>query len=298
MDGDSRNNAVLSFIAKYCAGRTRVEGYARALWADYQTLDIADLAHFVAEFTSGNDEKFWQRMWEMQLASRLLRLGHVTKSPAYGPDFRIEHGGRVVWIEAISPSPQGLPEEWRSFPALGIVKSFDTPNTEILLKWTAALKEKRAKFAGYERAGITGEQDACVIAINGAQLTTFWQADCGVSQLPWAVETVFPIGPLQAVFTAGKPDVTTRVSERFENLTRNNSPVSLVSFLRPECAGISALIGCSQGIEPDMSLPACIVHNPLARAPLPIGLLGPETEEWRAEPIDGEPGEFRLGRVS
>lgn len=297
MAHEAQNELVLSFLARYCAGRTRLAGYARALWADYQQLDIGDLGHFVAEFTSGDDEKFWQRMWEMQLGSRLLRLGHSTKSPAHGPDYRVEHGGRAVWIEAISPSPKGLPEDWRSFPAPGTIKAFKTPNTEILLKWTGALKEKRSKFQGYARAGITGPQDACVIAINGAQLTTFWSADYGISQMPWAVETVFPIGPLQAVFTAGEPGVTTNVSERFEIRTRNNSPVSLVSFLLPDCADISALIGCSRGVEPDMSLPAFIVHNPLARAPLPLGLLGPEAEEWRAVPVEGVPGEFNLGRV-
>ena len=297
MASELQTELVLSFLARYCAGRTRLEGYTRALWADYRQLDIGDLGHFVSEFTSGDNEKFWQRMWEMQLGSHLLRLGHSARSPAHGPDYRVEHDGRVVWIEAMSPSPKGLPEDWLSFPAPGTSKTFTTPNTEILLKWTGALKEKRAKFQGYARDRITGPQDACVIAINGAQLTTFWAADYGISQMPWAVEAVFPVGPLQAVFTAGKPGVTTRISERFEIRTRNDSPVSLISFLLPDCADISALIGCSRGVEPDMSLPACIIHNPLARVPLPLGLLGAETEEWQAVPVDGVPGGFSLGRV-
>jgi hypothetical protein len=43
--------------------------------------------------------------------------------------------------------------------------------------------------------GIVGAADAYVIAINGCLLSAFPNSR-GISQMPFGVETVFPVGPL------------------------------------------------------------------------------------------------------
>lgn len=53
-----------------------------------------------------------QRVWEMMLAANFHALGFTMTSPDDGPDLRIEHDGRVVWIEAICPTAVGIPEQW------------------------------------------------------------------------------------------------------------------------------------------------------------------------------------------
>jgi hypothetical protein len=68
----------------------------------------------------------------------------------------------------------------------------------VLLRWTAAFKEKWQKLQEHQRKGIVGPDDAYVIAISGVQLGSIGSIsmDYGISGLPLAVETVFPVGPL------------------------------------------------------------------------------------------------------
>jgi hypothetical protein len=115
--------------------------------------------------------------------------------------------------------------------------------------------------------------------------------------MPWAVEVVFPIGPIQAVFTAGRDDVKMKQGERHEVLNLNGSSVPLYPFITTECSGISALITCTTSFSPDMSLPLFIAHNPLAAVPIPLGLFGKTANEWQAVPVDDAPGELIISRV-
>lgn len=290
---------LISAISAYLGPRVakRRAAYVQALWGDYLKLDVADFDHFVSQLTNGDDEQFSQRVWELQFGSHLFRLGYDVKSAKRGPDFRFEVGGLNVWVEATSPAPRGIPKEWFSFPSEGAGTSYDTPNKEMLLRWTAAFRQKMKKFDDYARSGITAAGDACVIAVNGSQLSGFFQDNFGELQLPWAVEVVFPVGTIRAVFTVGQDDVTMERELRYEITKPNGSPVSLHPFITPECSGISALISCTTSYSPDMRLPLCIAHNPLAAVPIPLGLFGEAAEEWQAVPVGGVVGEFSLSRV-
>ena len=71
------------------------------------TLGLAT-EHFVTEFTTGTRSRELQRAWEMRVASHLDALGHRLTSPAHGPDFRFEHAGAAIWVEAAGPVPSLL----------------------------------------------------------------------------------------------------------------------------------------------------------------------------------------------
>jgi hypothetical protein len=291
--------SVRQFLRAHCRSSEPLRAYAEGLWEDYSNLAIADVGHFVNELTSGSNEKFWQRMWEMQLGRTLTLLGHNPFSPAHGPDYQILHGGSRIWIEAISPSPKGLPADWMQGlddTHLGTVVR-TLPHENILLKWTAAFKEKCRKFETYARDGITSAGDACVIAINGSQLGHFVIGDSGISQMPWVVETVFPVGPLQVPVNQGKIQGPGTVSERFEIRTRNDSPVGLYPFLVASYSGISAAVGCNARYTGESNLPLCVVHNPMATVKLPMGLFGPTAAEWVAVPTDAARLHFDLTRI-
>jgi hypothetical protein len=58
--------------------------------------------------------------------------------------------------------------------------------------------------------------------------------------------------------------------------------VPVGNFLDPAYAGVSALLGCSTCYAPNGALEIVVVHNPLARNPLPVGFLG-ATTEYQAE---------------
>jgi hypothetical protein len=108
-----------------------------------------------------------------------------------------------------------------------------------------------------------------VIAINGCRTTGLGYQDNGITQLPFAVEAVFPVGPLAV------------------RVNRNDGPVVGDAFhTAPEYANVSAILGCGRS-HMRFGLPLAVVHNPLARVSLQPGLLGADKEYV----VDNE-GEF------
>jgi hypothetical protein len=73
--------------------------------------------HFLAELKAGDDGKFWSAIWEAMLYRHLKACGFnlrnkTAASGQIGPDFGFDHDGRTIWIEAVVPSPEGIPAEW------------------------------------------------------------------------------------------------------------------------------------------------------------------------------------------
>ena len=74
----------------------------------------------------------------------------------------------------ICPAPTGIPEQWLNPRGEGL----QFPHEAILLRWTAAIKEKAQKLLGnpatetkgYLQKGVVGEQDVYVVAVNARML--------------------------------------------------------------------------------------------------------------------------------
>lgn len=276
---------VYEFLAGYFQGNP--QGFATywALWVRHSAANLAG-AHFVEEFTGGSKPKFMQRVWEMVLGQHLIACGHeITTRPEGQPDYRFELGGRVVWVEAISPEPgPDLPEEWTTYILpLPKFQVGTFPHKELLLRWTGAFKEKARKFCDYKTKGVVAPSDICVIAIDGSQLSKM-PTTHGIPQVPFIVETVFPIGPLAIEVNreTGKLGSATHTVQRMIE-TRNQSPVYKEPFLRPEFSGISAVLGAYGSSGLAGSLPLQVAYNPLAKSPLRPGRLGESAEEWGAK---------------
>ena len=109
------NAQVLAFLDKQYPNAPNYKASLVALWEKYQALGLPN-AHFVSEFTSGKKSVVFQRVWEMMLARHLDAQGHHLTTAAEGPDFRFRHNGLVVWVEAVSPEPMGVPEHWLEHP--------------------------------------------------------------------------------------------------------------------------------------------------------------------------------------
>jgi hypothetical protein len=129
------------------------------LWDKYKSLALPN-SNFVAELASGKKEAVYQRVWEMMLARHLDAIGYKVTTADEGPDFRIEHDGKAVWVEAICPEPKGIPQHYLEGPKPGEFKVGDVPHNEVLLRWTAAVKEKSEKLDGYRKKGIVKPGDA------------------------------------------------------------------------------------------------------------------------------------------
>jgi type I restriction enzyme S subunit len=166
-----------------------------------------------------------------------------------------------------------------------------------LLRWTTALDAKWKKLAEYREKGIVGPSDGYVVAINGCQLSRFPDSR-GITQMPFGVEAVFPVGPL--VYRVDGATGRIRdgsISERFHIINANNTAIPTTPFVDPNYSGVSALIGCVAVRTCGKPLDLHVVHNPRADVPLPLGSLGGRDDEWIAAPVPNEPDEFELKRV-
>lgn len=242
------------------------------------------------KLASEDDYIFWQQFSEVLLAHQLINFGIQPSHQDVGPDFLIELDGKKIWIEIITPEPNGIPEDWVNY-------KFNTcavkrPNEEILLRWTSAISskvkvlmgdvDKRRK--GYLEKGIVSEDDAYVIAVNARLLRGFGGAFPeleGLSQLPFAVEATFGVGPFCLQIQQGSPEVVSSGhQERPSIVNKNEAEVPVKIFLDPYYAPISAIwaVDIDEELLIGKPKPMVVVHNPTAANPVPRNFLPADSE--------------------
>lgn len=249
---------------------------------------------FVIELTSENDSKFWSCISEALLADRLRdKIFPKRSAIGEGPDFLVLNGDNNVWIEVICPEARNIPMGWLKFEK----DSTDFPHVDILLRWTAAIKEKSEKLIGnldgsvkgYIQSGVVSSSDAYVIAINGCQLRNGpFSSLMGISQFPFAVEAVFPVGPLQLKINRDTHEVVEQRHQHRPNIiNRNNAQVPAYTFLDPRFKPISAIwaVDVNGGNIIGNSEPMAVIHNPIALNPIPVGYL-PADSEYVTKPCN------------
>ena len=292
---------VKAFLSERWASRPRALAYYTGLWEGHLSAGLAN-DHFVSEFTGGTDYVFFQRVWEMLLARHLRACGHnISSSPEGEPDFRLEHNGVVVWIEAVSPQPG--PDLTPDYPASGET----VPHKEMLLRWTTAFDAKWKKGSAYRLNGVIKPQDAYVIAIDGSQLSKFPLAH-GASRTPYIVEATLGVGPLAFMLdNTTNRFLGTTLTVRYSIDNKNKSPVKTERFFSRCCSGVSAVIGFSAPLFPDSTLPMPdpilpiqVSYNPLADVALKPNSFGASAEEWIAELVasDAEGQDWEVRRLS
>ncbi|CAO3429332.1 hypothetical protein [Azospirillum doebereinerae] len=243
-----------------------------ALWNRFRTL--AD-PHFAVELCGGDESRFAQRVWEMLVADRLMSAGFNVSSADKGPDFLVEKDGKKIWVEAIAPDigdgPNRLPN---SYISPKDSEEIDIPYQQILLRWTAAISEKRKKYIDFIESGVIEVSDPYVIAINSCLLGR--NGFIGASQYPAIVEVLFSVGPVSFIIdreTGEKFDNGRSYRPSVEN--KNKSDVSTSIFVRPDYSGISAIIATHIPPDDPTNLSNWVtVCNPHATHTLPPGWLG------------------------
>jgi hydroxysqualene dehydroxylase len=104
-----------------------------------------------SEVKTGEEQKFWANHAEALVFEFLTTLNFklVQNTREAGPDFEIdlkesssESSPQKLWVEVICPSPKDLPDDWLNGTG-------SPPLDKLLLKTTAAIKEKTEKFKGY-----------------------------------------------------------------------------------------------------------------------------------------------------
>lgn len=253
---------------------------------------------------SNDTHTYWQQLSEVLLAHQLIVVDLGITHQTTGPDFCIEFEGRRVWIEVITPTPVNIPAAWLAPTSNGVR---DFPHEEILLRWTAAIKQKVEVLLGNDRdlpgylpSGIVAPGDCYVIAINGRLLRDHdgvIDALTGISQFPFAVEATLAVGPLQVrinrqTLEASPPDH----QQRYFIHKPKGQPVPAYTFLDARYTPVSAVwaTDIDEFSLLGYSAKMVVVHNPLAVNPIPSGLL-PALEEYVAVALDEE--NYRLDRI-
>jgi hypothetical protein len=147
---------IAGILAGHFPGNDSYAQHLGKLLSAYNASGLAD-AHFVEEIETGDEHKLWARVWEAMLYDHLLSLDSpldiagMTKLRGRGPDFKIVHQRRNIWIEAVTPSPKDIPLDYLEPPERGEVKFKLLLDDESLLRWTAVLSAKRQKLGCYKK---------------------------------------------------------------------------------------------------------------------------------------------------
>jgi type I restriction enzyme S subunit len=247
---------------------------------------------------SENPNAFWQQLSEILLADQLIKAGLKPLHQEPGPDFLVDLGKGRLWIEVVTPEPKGLPDDWSNHVSGNVVS---LPHEEILLRWTSAIKEKAEKLLGrvdrktgeripgYLEKGIVTSSDAYVIAINGRLLRGFGGAIPelhGISQLPYAVEATFAVGPLQITIDRQTlQQVGSGLQHRTYIAKPKGAAVPADTFFDPEFSPISAIwaVDVDELLAIGETRPMVVVHNPLAAVKLDRKILPAQSEYFLTE---------------
>lgn len=278
-----------------------VRTFVRDVCVQHIERDLGD-ANFTVELCAGVDTRYWQRLSEALLGNELLAVGLTIRSLPQGPDFLLEVDGHRIWIEVICPEPTGIPDDWLA-PPTGEAVGF--PHEAVLLRWTAAIKEKAEKLLGnptngtqgYIEKGIVGADDSYVIAINGRLLRgPHFASITGISQLPSAVEAAFAVGPMTLTIDLDAHQAVGSGHQHRPIIRKpNGAAVPAYSFLDPAFARVSAIWAADLDASwvVGNAKPMAVVHNPLAIRPVPAELL-PAQDEYTATPNGAD--EYALER--
>lgn len=235
-------------------------------------------ANTLQRLCSADEFIYWQQLSEVLLGYQLGEAGITFTHQAVGPDFLIEHEGRRIWVEVITPTPTGIPANWLAPAEINSVRDF--PHEQILLRWTAAIKQKAevllgqpGQHAGYLAGGIVGADDCYVIAVNARLLRgyggTFTELT-GISRWPFAVEATLAIGPLQVRINRDTLDSSEpEHQQRYVIHKPVGQPVPADTFLDERFAPISAIWAADIDEMTLLDRPASmvVVHNPRATHP-------------------------------
>ena len=272
------------FVQKMCA-----------LFDRFHDEGLAD-REFAAELGRGSKATYEQRMAEMLLADELWRNGFALRSAPEGPDFYASRDGNSAWIELITPEPTGIDASWLAASGEGV---FDFPHEQLSLRWTAAIKEKFEKLVGnsangkkgYLEKGIVKPHESYVIAVNQHLLCSRFRSITGISQIPFACEVLFAVGPKQLhIDPISGSVVDSDYQHRPHVKNARSALVPSDSFFNPAFSGVSAVWAVDLMIEPYITpdpgvmLPrehlSAVAYNPSATNPIRERWL-PSQSHWR-----------------
>ena len=163
----------------------------------------------------------------------------------------------------------------------------DTPPDEkIVLRYTNAIQEKHRKCLQYLRDGRIIHDDAFVIAINAAPLSSWPRA---ANDVPRFLKALYPLGHYQVLRDRRTRRIIGNGNEpRFQIVKASGKEVLVDGFMQKQWEAISGVL-CSSATPASHGAPLGfdfeIALNPMGRCLLPVGAI-PAMRSWSAELSD------------
>lgn len=261
-----------------------IVGVLEAMWERYAPYADTD---FVEGFAREPDARFW----EMFVGCALLDAGKTLllaadRPPGGWPDICVVEDDRRIWIEAIAPglgdSEQDRIPELVPLNEGGRVRN--QPRRQIQLRITSALWTKSKVIERYIRSGAIVREDVVLVAIGA---TRFGHLAGGMG-LPIALTAVFPIGPEFVRIDTQTMEIVAQGFEPSFEITRAGGAIPQTAFIDKRFEHISGLLWSrvSIGNMSRRDRPLSLIHNPLARTPMPV-----QWGAWDREFVTTQTGE-------
>ncbi len=212
-------------------------------------------------------QKLWACVWEAMLYRHFytkgfqFRTDRARKSGQHGPDLGLISGNKTIWVEAVVPTSEGLPDEWIRPP--GGMNAREYPHEAMLLRLTSVISEKHKQYQARLSKGVVDRDEPYVVAVNTYLLSGHPVQGKLNARPPYAVAAVYPVGDPRCTFYPNSTNFERQ--SRDSIIKRNGAAVQTTSFLDCEYEGISALIQGSVNNMLDGSLALIAVHNVCAR---------------------------------
>ena len=267
------------------------KNFLEELWTKYSPF-VTDHRRFIA----GMKDQPFTRIWEMYLGCALSECGVVLEPKGEaGPDIKLSRPR--AWVEAVVSTDgrkAGLNDQPTSrVPEVLLHESMwgGPPEDHIIWRWATSIDEKRKKFKRYLDKGVVNHDEACVIGLN-VHKTSFAQFDHQHTEnhIPLIAKVLFGYGNCVVLQHHDRKGSRPPISiggfhYQFRPRIFNATPTDI--FFQDESSAISALIVCKEGfwswhhrIPKSLSENFIVIHNPLAKTPLPRKWLRSGHEFW------------------
>jgi hypothetical protein len=267
-----------------------IRDFLEDLWTQYSQY-VTEHGKFIA----GMKAQPFTRIWEMYLGCALSECGLVLEAKGEkGPDIKLSNP--CIWVEAVvstdGSSATGI-QPASSVPEVLLHESMwgGPPEDEIIWRCATSIDGKRKRFARYLEGGAVTQTESCVIGLN-VHKTSFAQHDHQYTEnhIPLIAKVLFGYGNCVALQLHDRRGLSPTVSIdgfHYQYRSRVSQGVPTDIFLQDEASAVSALIVSKEGfwswhhrIPKSLGESFMVIHNPLARNPLPRQWLRNGHELW------------------
>lgn len=240
------------------------------MWVRYEPYADQD---FVQGFARDPEARFWEMFVGCAFLDQDKTLLRTLDRPPNGgrPDLCILDGQQRIWVEAMAPD-RGLPGNDQVPEIVPINEGGGVqarPVRQMQLRITSALRKKSEVLTRYLNQGVIEDNDICLLAIGAARFGIY----AGDAGLPLALSAVFPIGDEFIRVDRDNLHVIERGFHGSFEIERTGPHIPRTAFLDDQFCHVSGLIWSriSIGNMNRIERPLTLIHNPVARNPMPQG---------------------------